>query len=251
MSAVLTIDSGNTAVKMAVVDDGRVTDTSRAPELQLEEAARLIEGHSVPGIVYCSVRGVDARFVESLSRLTDARVLIVTSRTRFPIGIDYRTPSTLGLDRVTACVAVSELYPGEAALVVDAGTAVTADVLDASGTFRGGNISPGLGLRFRALHRFTERLPEVGAEGDTPEFGYDTETAIRSGAIRGLTAELESELREAGRLYGVRRLVMTGGDGELLSRRLAAGTDFEISYQPDLMALGLARIYHYNEKKSN
>lgn len=250
MGAILTIDSGNTAVKMAVVESGRVIDSSRSGELRIEDAARLMERHSVRGVAYCSVRGVDARFAESLSRLTDARLLIVTSRTHFPIAIDYGTPRTLGLDRVAACAATEHLYPGEATLVVDAGTAVTADVLDASGAFRGGNISPGLGLRFRALHAFTGSLPEVGAEGEIPPFGHDTETAIRSGVVNGLTAELKAAMEDARRLFGARRAVLTGGDGELLACRLAAD-DFEISYQPDLMALGLARIYEYNEKKTN
>lgn len=250
MGAILTIDSGNTAVKMAVVDSGRVVETTRSAELSLEEAARLIDAYGVKGTAYCSVRGVDARFAESLSRLSDAGLLFVNARTRFPIGIDYRTPSTLGLDRVAACCAAADMSEGKAALVVDAGTAVTADVIDATGTFRGGNISPGLGLRFRALHAFTDRLPDVSAEGDVPSFGHDTDTAIRSGVILGLAAEIKAEMAEAQRLYGARRVVITGGDGELLASRIATDNNFEISYQPDLMALGLARIYEYNEKNS-
>lgn len=244
------IDRGNTAVKLAVVEEDLVLETVRADELSLEEACRLAEKYKICGAIYCSVRGIDARFAESFSRMTDAPLLIVTHRTAFPIGISYRTPETLGLDRVSACVGATALFPGESLLVVDAGTAITSDIVNKEGYFCGGNISPGLGLRFRSLHEFTSKLPEVSVEGDFLTFGVDTETAIRGGVLRGVISEIMTETFDAEKDFDTKKLILTGGDGEFLLEFLEHACDLEIIYEPDLMAIGLSRIFHYNEKNS-
>ena len=101
----------------------------------------------------------------------------LSHETPLPIGVEYATPSTLGLDRIAAAAGASLV--AEEALVVDAGTAVTLDIVSAIVSSEG--ISPRMRLRFRSLNRFTSRLPLVSATGDIPTFGYDTETAIRAG----------------------------------------------------------------------
>ena len=106
------------------------------------------------------------------------------SPTALPSGITlgYRTPATLGADRLAAVMGAQSLLPHRTVFVIDAGTCITFDLLLSNGHYLGGNISPGLDMRLRAMHEFTARLPLISAEGENPDYGYDTITALRSGA---------------------------------------------------------------------
>lgn len=246
MSVILTIDQGNTAVKVSVVDDGKIVDSVRMSAPSLEQTEMLLEKWNIDGVVYCSVAGLDVRFAESLRMMLSQPLLVLGHATPLPIKVDYASPRTLGLDRVAAAAGAVSIYGPEAMLVADAGTALTLDVIDGKGAFRGGNISPGIALRFRALHSFTGRLPLVEAEGEVPVFGSDTVSAIRAGAVNGIVAEINSAVSHAVEMYGARRAVLTGGDAEYLLPRLDS-SETEINIQPDLIAIGLYSIFKYNE----
>ena len=129
-------------------------------------------------------------------------------------------------------------------LVIDAGTAITYDLVTADGCFVGGNIAPGMGLRFKALHEHTGQLPLVAAEGDTPVVGYDTETAIRSGVIHGLLGEIKSYITDLKLSHTNLMVFLTGGDGKFIHSRL---DQENIIYYEHLAAEGLNRIYLYNK----
>lgn len=252
---ILAIDQGNSRTKMTLLDGGQVVVAVCTDAPSLEEADRLVGQFGVDGAIYCSVAKLDVRFVESLRLLLPVPLLVMSARTPLPVKVDYASPATLGLDRVTAAAGASRLFPGESMLIVDAGTAVTLDILDDTNTFRGGNISPGMSLRFKALHAFTGKLPLVSAEGELLPFGDSTETAIRGGVVNGLTAEILDAVVRARVNYNVSRLVLTGGDAPfllpLLEERIRQGQlSVKISIEPDLMALGLATIYSFNEKEN-
>jgi len=136
------------------------------------------------------------------------------------------------------------MQPGHDILVVDAGTAITYDFVSADGVYKGGNIAPGVSLRFKSLHDHTGSLPLVDSGGDIPLFGYDTETAIRSGVINGVRKELDGYLAELGSIYPSLLVFLTGGDAEFFDIK-AKSTTFAV---PDLVLRGLARIFEYNEK---
>ena len=157
-----------------------------------------------------------------------------------PLAIDYATPHTLGHDRIAAAVGASALAPGRDCLVVDAGTAVTYDYVTADARFKGGNIAPGLSLRFQALASHCVQLPRIDSYGDTPLLGYDTPTAIRSGVVLGLAAEIELLARR----LGSPAIVLTGGDSHLVAEVIAGS---EVIVDNDLVAKGLNRILEYNE----
>ena len=110
---------------------------------------------------------------------------------QLPVDISYDTPKTLGKDRVAAVVAANYLKPNKNVLVIDAGTAITYDVIESSGIFIGGNISPGMTTRFRALNQFTKRLPMVTEREDIPILGTSTETAILGGVVNGIIYEMD------------------------------------------------------------
>ena len=93
------------------------------------------------------------------------------------------------------CVGAAERFPGRDILVIDAGTCITYEFVDAAGRYHGGNISPGLQMRFRALNHYTGRLPLVEAEGRLLPMGKDTETAIRAGVLKGIEYEMAGYIR--------------------------------------------------------
>lgn len=239
---VLTIDIGNTAVKGSVFEDGIFLESILAEKRTAEELRPLIEKYKPEGSICCSVGNDADELVKDIEGLTGFRVMRFTHSSRLPIAVKYATPLTLGLDRVAAGVGAA-MIAGDS-LVVDAGTAMTLDIV-ADEAFLGGNISPGLRLRFRSLNRFTSRLPLVNPGGDLPEFGYDTETAIRCGVVGGIIDEIENTYLRAKRAYPKIRLLLTGGDAPFLEPLLKErGVIPEMV--PSLVGRGLEEIYKSN-----
>lgn len=143
-------------------------------------------------------------------------VVWFSNQTPMPINIKYETPHTLGCDRLAAAVGAMSEVPARNLLIIDAGSAITIDLVDKEGNFRCGNIAPGIKMRLRALHEYTSRLPLVGKEGETPTLGYNTETAIRSGVIRGVGHEIDGYINEIREIYGDVFVFLTGGDEKTL-----------------------------------
>lgn len=238
----LTIDIGNTAVKGSVFDDETLLGSALAEGRKAEALLPLVAELNPQAAICCSVGNDADEFIGDLKRETGIEVMALDQTTPLPIAIEYGTPGTLGLDRVAAAVGASLM--AESALVVDAGTAMTLDVV-AENAFKGGNISPGLRLRFRSLNCFTSRLPLVKPAGDLPEFGYDTETALRSGVVNGIVDEIENTFHRGDAVYRGLRLLLTGGDADYLSPLLLKrGLQPEIIHS--LVGRGLCEIYKYN-----
>jgi len=237
----MTIDIGNTAIKVAVFEGERllhsVVGIGNAPDA----IDALVMFHSVDGVCYCCV-GSDSPGVADHLRATGLPLLSLGPDTRLPIEVCYGSRTTLGADRVAAAVGVAA--PGENVLVVDAGTAVTCDLV-ADCRFLGGNISPGLKLRFHSLHDFTSRLPLVFPEGELPSFGYDTTTAIRAGVMNGLVSELTGALEMACQKYDDVKMVLTGGDAAILYPLLAE-RGVVVVRDSEAVGRGLVRIFNYN-----
>ncbi|MDE6769454.1 MAG: type III pantothenate kinase [Muribaculaceae bacterium] len=241
----LTIDQGNSSAKVTVWDDGREVETHRIYSMSIEELIPMLESTEIDSCAYCSVGHTDAKFLETLRRMLDGRLLVLTPLTPVPIRIVYGTRSTLGNDRVAAAVGAARLFPGEGSLVVDAGTAVTIDVVDNEGTFLGGNIAPGVRLRFSSLHEATSQLPMVDSPGEVARFGHDTVSAIRSGVVGGMVSEIADAYAYAVEKYGCRHIVLTGNDAPQLLPLLEE-RGLPVAVQPNLVGLGLLCIFRYN-----
>lgn len=242
---ILTIDQGNSSAKILVWEGSQVVSSHRIFDLSIESLLPILDSSEADSGVYCSVRYTDAKILETLRRMLDGRLLVVTHSTPLPIGVRYGTRSTLGNDRVAAAVGAAALYPGQGALVADAGTALTLDLLSPKDEFLGGNIAPGMNLRFKSLHEATGRLPLVAPEGEVHDFGVDTETAIRSGVINGMISEICDSFNIAHETCGVRNLVLTGNDGPVLLPHLEE-RGLPVKYTPDLVGFGLMSIFYYN-----
>lgn len=184
----------------------------------------------------------DSAEAAALLRAEGVEVLEFTPSTPVPIGIDYETPTTLGRDRVAAAVGATVLCPGRDALVVDFGTAVTADVVTADGVFRGGFISPGLGMRFRALHDYTARLPLCCPPEATLRLGVSTASAVEQGVVQGMIYEIEGHIRRMEDNFADPAVIFTGGDAKYFAKRIKN----TIFANCDLVFSGLNRILAYN-----
>ena len=192
--------------------------------------------------------GIDKIIVSTVVDLTELQkeqfhaigcpVIWFNNETSSPLKIDYATPQTLGSDRIAAAVGAWNEQPGNNMLVIDAGSAITIDFVDRQGTYKGGNIAPGVKMRLKALHEFTGRLPMVEKEGDTPAFGHNTETAIRSGVIKGICHEIDGYINEIREKYGNVLVFLTGGDEKTLKNSIK-NRIFADKY---LVAKGLNRI---------
>lgn len=241
----LAVDQGNSLLKLTLFVGDELKQSCHFKAEALEDVFNAVEALRPECGAFCSVGKIDTRFVESLRIALDGQLLILSHSTKLPIEVDYSTPLTLGLDRVALAVGASHIYKGEAVAVVDAGTAVTLDVVDSRPAFIGGRITAGLRLRFLALHNHTAALPLVEAVGDKPVAGDSTVTSIRSGVVLGLADEITETYRQYKETYGCRRLVLTGGDAGCIAPYIT--TRIPADHVSDLMARGLLYIYKHNE----
>ena len=206
----LTIDIGNTSIKYAVFEGQTMVHYRRIIGHDIAPIAENIAAYQPAHAIVCATGALDDTQRKSLERLTpDTWFLSHTTPT--PISNQYKSPQTLGMDRLAAAVGAYMDTKGEV-LIIDMGTAITYDFVDSDGNYVGGNIAPGVQLRLRALHDYTARLPLVEAEGNHPPLGEDTETAIRCGVIDGIKYEIGGYLHHFFLKYPNLSVFFTGGD---------------------------------------
>ena len=238
------IDVGNTRMKFAVFNNGELIYNNSgysellkwltANEPLLADSHLLISGS---GNIYSKglnqVRQKFAAYVD----YTRANKL------KIPLCMEYETPKTLGVDRVADAVAAVKLFPGRDILIVDAGTAITVDYVNCDGCFMGGNISPGVEMRYKALHDYTAKLPLLtGNEMVASKIGRNTEAAIHNGVVLGVVHEVQGYIDQflQERPHGV--VILTGGDVELLN----SCKSHRIVLLPALQMIGLDAILTNN-----
>jgi type III pantothenate kinase len=240
----LIIDIGNTVAKLVAFDgEEPVEEIKTSNDTLADLPAFTRKYHFTCGIVG-SVIGIPAAVEEKLEGLSFP-ILHFTPDTPIPICNKYKSPETLGSDRLAAAVGASILKPEKDILIIDAGTCITYDVIDASRNYWGGNIAPGMQMRLHALHEYTVRLPLVQAEGEVPGLGYNTETAIRSGVLRGMKYEIEGYIKSMRAKYPHLLVFLTGGD------KINFDTNIRNSIFADkfIVPRGLNKILDYNYDK--
>jgi len=161
-----------------------------------------------------------------------------------PFTVSYQNIKTLGSDRLAAVYGAWALYPGKDVLIIDAGTAITFEVLDHQKGYLGGAISPGVDMRLKALHNFTGKLPLVAKSNDWGDLGKSTEESIRSGVMNGALDEMEGFITRYKRKYPEITVLICGGDCNLFERRLKP----PIFALPDLVLYGLYEALRHSFK---
>jgi type III pantothenate kinase len=154
----------------------------------------------------------------------------------------YTTPKTLGVDRIAAVCGALQLFPQRDCLVIDTGTCITYEFLDRNARYHGGSISPGIAMRFEAMHRFTSRLPLVKPEINVPLVGDSTESAMQSGVIQGVRAEVEGIIQKYTDQYPDLKVIICGGDVRFFENHLKQ----TVFVAPDLVLIGLNLILRHS-----
>lgn len=239
----LVVDAGNTRVKFAFFDeDDFVEARYRQDELREELAKWKNAGHKIQVLLSGSGRiPDDLRFL--LQEAADA-FWEASPGMSLPLKIGYATPGTLGVDRIAVCTGAVKLFPECPLLVIDSGTCITFNYVDASGVFLGGNISPGLDMRFRSLQQYTANLPCVTAEMEYGGIGRTTEEAIRNGVMEGMLREVESYIRYWMEKEAKAKVVITGGNARFLKNKGMP----DVYFCDILGFIGLNEILQYTKK---
>lgn len=237
----LVIDIGNTVAKLAAFEGDRLLEVVYDDNHALSRLPAWAAGYAFSRAIVSSVVTLPAEAEARIAAL-GLPVVRLSHRTPLPIEVLYETPETLGCDRLAAVVGAQAQAPGRDLLVVDAGTCITYELLDAKGRYLGGNISPGIGMRLKALHAFTDKLPRVEADGRLPELGKDTQTAIRCGVMQGVEHELNGYIVSLRHKYPQLLVFLTGGDEIPFDTNLKS-----IIFADKFLVLkGLNRILSYN-----
>lgn len=237
----LIIEQGNTYSKVAIFRPDGLEASFRYKQLDRLILDELFGQYDLTQGILSSVIGIEPEIITYLKgRLR--YFIVLDDKTPLPVQIGYATPSTLGHDRIAAAVGACFLQPGKDILVIDAGTAITYEVIEASGLYVGGNISPGMTTRFKSLHQFTEKLPLVAEEEEIPLIGTDTESAIQAGVVNGIVYEMIGYIEELRLKYPNLLVFLTGGHSFYFERRLKSIIFADIN----LVLMGLNRILEYN-----
>ncbi len=240
----LIIDIGNTVAKLVMFDKGKPVYEEYTPNTTLEALPYVVERFTPAKAVVSTVVDLTEEVRSRINALPFS-VLFVHGDTPTPAKIMYRTPQTLGADRLAAVVGAMTLKPGRNLLIVDAGTCVTYERVSADGHYLGGNISPGIDIRLKALHEYTAHLPLVVPEGPLPAIGFDTETAIRAGVMHGIQLEIEGYINRYRLKHPDLFVFLTGGTCFDFDSRLK-NCIFADKY---LVPRGLNRILEYNDQQ--
>jgi type III pantothenate kinase len=239
----LAIDQGNTLVKVAIFDDAsNMIYNATMATLSIEFISELIENFAIDHIIICSVNSA-IEPITGFLRQSNKHLIVLTDKTPIPIQNLYHTPETLGFDRIAAAVGANFLQPDQNLFIIDMGSAVTYDFVTKNNEFIGGNITPGLTTRFRALHDFTSRLPLLKPDASQVKLiGQTTEEAIMSGIISGMRFELEGFIHEIEETYQDVSVFLTGGESIYFESSLKK----PIFAVKNLVFIGLNRILNYN-----
>lgn len=231
----LVVVIGNTSTMMAVFPDGPDPLTERLPSSAFDDSAVVAEtfrklsrdyGPFRDAAICSVVPDIAARCAEVIRSQLAVPVISIGSGLRLPFTLRYENSQAFGSDRVALCAWGARLFPDEAHIAVDIGTAITFDVLDSKGEYVGGLIMPGLDMMSAALHSRTAQLPLVSIDRSTNLLGRSTGECIRSGIFWGVVKQVEGLIDEIGRYLreelGERsvRVIATGGNSRLIAAEI-------------------------------
>jgi type III pantothenate kinase len=237
----LIIDQGNTTTKYAVITaQGEVVHKTKVPDFEMDRVNDIVNKYSIQAALISSVRLEYAAFATLHQSIQN--VVFFDSSTLLPIKNLYTTPKTLGKDRLAGVCGAIKYFKNTNCLVIDAGTCITYDFIDAQKQYHGGSISPGLEMRLKAMHHYTGKLPLVPLEFTDDFVGNSTQTALQTGVVYGVMNEINGFISRYKQRYGQIEVLMCGGDTDFLAKR----SESKIFAASDLVITGLNEILIYN-----
>jgi len=237
----LCIDIGNTLLKVAIFDGkSDLIFFKKYTKLYVKELKRLQKKYGFEKSIISSTRGKKMGWYNHLK--TNYHLIILDDKTKVNFSNLYKTPKTLGRDRIAAVAAAVALYPKQNNLVVDLGTCITYDFVNKRKQYLGGNIAPGWNMRLDAMHRFTHTLPRPKAKKPAGILGKSTIEALQNGAAFGVLGEIRAYKAALETKYANINVILTGGDGAFFAELI----DYQIFVDPNFVLKGLNEILKSN-----
>lgn len=236
----LIIDQGNTRTKLAIFNDGQLLESGIAVDSNAQAVLEWIKGKTISKALISSVAGEE--LAVSLIDVLPFPLHVLSSNSLLPFSVEYKTPRTLGLDRLALTAGAISRFPDHNCLVIDAGTCITYDFVNKKGEYLGGGISPGVAMRFKAMHEFTASLPLASSLDLGGLIGESTMESLSSGVVHGIYNEVEGTIKQYERRFPDVITFLTGGDLPLFDG-LLKNTIFAA---PELVVEGLNNILDYH-----
>ena len=218
MKKTICFDFGNTRLKAAVFKDENFAEEIILPDNGLATIEKLLALHQPQKTILSSVINHDAAIENLLAQKTAFHKLSHLTKTNFATAVGK--PETIGADRLALSAAAVHFYPGKNNLVIALGSCITYNFINQYNQFIGGGISPGMDMRFKAMHIFTAKLPDVKKDWNFPLIGYDTKTNMQSGVIAGMAFEIDGFINAYAAKYVNFNAVLTGGDTSYFAGQL-------------------------------
>ena len=240
MSKTLCLDFGNTRLKTALFENADLKEIIILNDNPFQHLQEIIEQHQPFVSILSSVINHDVQIEELLKSKTQFHKL--NNLSKLPFTIPVGKPETVGADRLAIAAASVYLFPKKNNLAIVLGSCITYNFINQSHELLGGAISPGMEMRFKAMHQFTAKLPMVEADWNIPLIGYDTKTNLQTGVVLGVAKEIDGMIDAYNEKFGNFNAVLTGGDIAIFQCHLKN----KIFADPDLIFKGLYAISQIN-----
>ena len=238
----LIIDAGNTRVKVAVFEQYTMIDMFFFETKKVVSKIKKInKNFDISSAIISNVALISEEKIKKIENLV--HLIRVSSTTKVPFSNLYKTPKTLGVDRIALVTGAVKKYPSKNVLIIDAGTCITYDFVNKDAEYLGGAISLGMQMRFKALHKFTAKLPLVEKSEEIYLIGNSTEKCINSGVTLGIIKEIEGIILAYQEKFLDLTVVLTGGDTNFLSKQLKSS----IFANQNFLLEGLNELLIFNE----
>jgi type III pantothenate kinase len=240
----LVIDIGNTRLKAAFFEEKKMVEQAIFHHPAFDDLKSWLEKQKQPidACILSSVADANAVLLDFL-RKNSRFFMELNAETPLPIKLNYKTPTTLGKDRIAGMVGAWAIFPKKNCLVLDAGTCLKSDFISAEGHFLGGNIAPGAKMRLRSMHEQTAKLPLVEMKMPENEIGNSTETALQNGGLFGMTLEMRGMAQLMKKKYPDLLVILTGGDADFFYKPLQIK---QLHLLPNLVLEGLNAVLDCN-----
>jgi type III pantothenate kinase len=240
----LAIDVGNTRVKIAVFEKDKLVELFVFNKTKiLSEIKDILKKHEISTGIMSNVASISDSKLKKIKNLV--QIHIISSLTEVPFKNLYKTPETLGVDRIALVAGAVTQFSGHNVLVIDAGTCITFDFVNSEGKYIGGAISPGLKMRFNSLNHFTANLPLLEKDDLIDFIGKNTKESMNSGVINGVIQEIDGVINQYKKKFLDLTVVLTGGDTNFLAKQLKSS----IFANQNLLLHGLNKILIHNIDK--
>ncbi|OPZ97445.1 MAG: Type III pantothenate kinase [Bacteroidetes bacterium ADurb.Bin408] len=243
----LVIDIGNSYTKVAVFENEKTVVTARYRRLNIRLLNTFLFKNQLSGLIDACILCTVSTYPEEIIRFLKQHYTFIFFDHTVPVPVlsQYKTPETLGKDRLAAAVGASSLFKSKNVLCIDMGTCIKYDFVNKNNVYCGGSISPGYEMRFKALNTFTEKLPLIKSRKINFLTGKNTEESILSGVFNGISSEISDMINKYKKRHTSLKVIISGGDMKNLDKELK----MRIFAVPNIVTLGLNIILNYNKKQ--